>query len=190
LEPCPCPRDVARSSAARAKQFEGRDGGESKRPGFPPKFPAYRAAQSLNEAAAYLANASYSISVDPGASSRPQIRHHRRAGGRESRPLRPAARPLGEPCLPRCRADAKRDYRGAIQLHDPDEDSDGIVRRRLTTLPARTRRPRTPGPDRRRRRSRWRITGPKRKRENGGNIRDGSEDCVPNKNDKSQWAPR
>ena len=100
-------------------------------PRFPPNFPTYRATQSLNEAGAFLANASYFISV--GGPPLADIKYGI------------IAVPVGEEGVLFGRqpdhvesqgfldavADAKREFYRDVRMHDMDEDSDEFLRPRF-----------------------------------------------------------
>ncbi|KAK5659647.1 hypothetical protein OQA88_855 [Cercophora sp. LCS_1] len=100
-------------------------------PRFPPNFPTYRMTQSLNEAAAYLANASYFVSL--GGPPVADLKYGIIAVpvGEESLLFGPQTEHVVSQSFLDAIDDAKRDYFRAEPMHDPDEDSEEFVRYRV-----------------------------------------------------------
>jgi hypothetical protein len=99
---------------------------------LPANFPTYRVTSSLNEAAAYLANASYFISV--GGPPAADLKYGIIAVpvGDEAVLFGPRPDHVVNQAFLDAVTDANREYfKEEIPLHDPDGDSDEFVRRRF-----------------------------------------------------------
>ncbi|KAH6842685.1 hypothetical protein B0I37DRAFT_201563 [Chaetomium sp. MPI-CAGE-AT-0009] len=100
-------------------------------PRFPANFPAYHATQNMNEIAAYLANASYVVSL--GGTPLADLKYGIIIvpAGEESLLFSPPPQSVIDQDFVDAIDDANRNYDRALRMHDPDKDIEEFVRHRF-----------------------------------------------------------